>query len=397
MAMNLNFTSEELQFQREVRSFLAENLPPHIIEGTANNGSVFVEKDIALEWQAILVEKGWAVPQWPPEHGGTDWTPAQKYIFSKECYAAGAPMLIPLGLLMLAPVIMAFGTEEQKAQYLPKILNGEHYWCQGYSEPSSGSDLASLKLKAEADGDDYVVNGSKIWTTHAHLADHIFCLVRTSNEGRPQQGISFLLIDMDTPGVTVEPILTMAGDHEVNQVFFDNVRVPQSNRIGEENKGWSYAKYLLEFERGGGFSAHRIRHELLNLRKLIADTKADNPEFDANDDIERDVARIAIDLKALEITELRILSDVGGGGNPGPESSILKVSSVQLEQSINALAVEVLGYRGFVMNPVPEGNPVREDYLSSVVPRYLNNRAASIFGGSQEIQRNIIAKLVLQL
>ena len=252
---------------------------PHIIEGAANNGSVFVEKDIALQWQAILVEKGWAVPQWPVEYGGTDWTPAQKYIFSKECYHAGAPMLIPLGLLMLAPVIMAFGTEQQKAEYLPKILHGEHYWCQGYSEPGAGSDLASLKLKAEADGDHYIVNGSKIWTTHAHVADHIFCLVRTDNSGKPQHGISFLLIDMDSPGVTVEPIITMAGDHEVNQVFFDNVRVPMANRIGEENKGWSYAKYLLEFERGGGFSAHRIRHELDHLRQLMRDARRDNTRF----------------------------------------------------------------------------------------------------------------------
>jgi acyl-CoA dehydrogenase len=395
--MNLDFSADELQFQHEVRQFLAENLPVHIIEATANNGSVFVEKDIALEWQAILVKKGWAVPQWPVEHGGTGWTPAQKYIFSKECYHAGAPMLIPLGLLMLAPVIMAFGTEQQKSEYLPKILHGEHYWCQGYSEPGAGSDLASLKLKAEADGDHYIVNGSKIWTTHAHLADHIFCLVRTDNSGKPQHGISFLLIDMATPGVSVEPIITMAGDHEVNQVFFDNVRVPKANRIGEENQGWSYAKYLLEFERGGGFSAHRIRHELEHLQQLIAGAKAENPDFDRHGEVERRVARAEIDLKALEITELRILSSVSGGGNPGPESSILKLAATRLEQEINEMAVEVLGYAGFVMNPVAGGNPVRADYLSSVVPRYLNNRAASIFGGSQEIQRNIIAKLVLGL
>ncbi|MEZ5571498.1 MAG: acyl-CoA dehydrogenase family protein [Halioglobus sp.] len=395
--MNLNFSTEELQFQQDVRQFLKENLPPHIIAGTARNGSVFVEKDIALEWQAILVKKGWAVPQWPAEHGGTDWTPAQKYIFSKECYHAGAPMLIPLGLLMLAPVIMAFGTEQQKAQYLPKILHGEHYWCQGYSEPGAGSDLASLKLKAESDGDHYLVNGSKIWTTHAHLADHIFCLVRTDNSGKPQQGISFLLIDMDTPGVTVEPIITMAGDHEVNQVFFDNVRVPKSNRIGEENEGWRYAKYLLEFERGGGFSAHRIRHELENLRQLMREAKRDNANFDRHGDMARRVARVEIDLKALEITELRILSALSGGGNPGPESSIMKLSATRLEQEINELSVEALGYASFVMNPVAGGNPVRVDYTSSVVPRYLNNRAASIFGGSQEIQRNIIAKMVLGL
>ena len=395
--MNLNFSDEELHFQREVRQFLAENLPSNIIEGTANNASVFVEKDIALQWQDILVKKGWAVPEWPVEHGGTDWTATQKYIFSKECYHAGAPMLIPLGLLMLAPVIMAFGTDEQKAKYLPKILSGEHYWCQGYSEPGSGSDLASLKLKAEADGDHYIVNGSKIWTTHAHLSDHIFCLVRTDNSGKPQAGISFLLIDMAAPGVVVEPIITMAGDHEVNQVFFDNVRVPMANRIGEENQGWSYAKYLLEFERGGGFNAHRIRHELDHLRGLLRDAKNCSVAFDKEGALARRVARIEIDLKALEITELRILSSVSDGGNPGPESSIMKLSATRIEQEINELSVDILGYDSFVMNPITGGNPVRADYVSSVVPRYLNNRAASIFGGSQEIQRNIIAKMVLGL
>jgi acyl-CoA dehydrogenase len=395
--MDLSFTEQELAFQQEVRQFLAESLPADIIEATTNNGSVFVEKDIALQWQAILVEKGWAVPQWPTEHGGTDWSPAQKYLFSKECYLAGAPMLIPLGLLMLAPVIMAFGSEQQKSELLPKILSGEHYWCQGYSEPGAGSDLASLKLKAEPDGDDYIVNGSKLWTTHAHLADHIFCLVRTDNSGKPQHGISFLLVDMATPGVTVTPIVTMAGDLEVNQVFFDNVRVPQSNRIGEENKGWQYAKYLLEFERGGGFSAPKIQHELQQLCAMASQARQDVAGFDANGEIARRIARLEIDLKALEITELRILCAVSGGGNPGPESSILKLNSTRIGQEVNELAVEVLGYQGFPMNPIAGGNPVRTDFTSSVVPRYLNNRAASIFGGSQEVQRNIIAKMVLGL
>ncbi len=395
--MDLKFTPQEHAFQQEVRQFLAAKLPPHIVEATANNSSVFVEKEIALEWQAILVEQGWAVPQWPVEHGGVQWTPAQKYIFSKECYLAGAPMLIPLGLLMLAPVIMAFGSEEQKTEFLPKILSGEHYWCQGYSEPGAGSDLASLKLKAEPDGDDYIVNGSKIWTTHAHLADHIFCLVRTDSSGKPQHGISFLLIDMNTPGVSVAPILTMAGDHEVNQVFFDNVRVPKKNRIGQENQGWNYAKYLLEFERGGGFSAPRIKHELQRLYSLVARARHSIADFDASGEIARRIARLEIDLKALEITELRILSAVSGGGNPGPESSILKLNSTRLEQQINELSVDVLGYEGLPMNPIEGGSPNRPDFISSVVPRYLNNRAASIFGGSQEVQRNIIAKMVLGL
>ena len=395
--MDLKFSEQELAFQQEVRQFLADNLTQEIVDTTARNASVFVEKDLALEWQSILVKKGWAVPQWPAEHGGTDWTPAQKYIFSRECYRAGAPMLIPLGLLMLAPVIMAFGSEQQKHEILPKILSGEQYWCQGYSEPGAGSDLASLKLKADADDDDYIVNGSKIWTTHAHMADHIFCLVRTDNSGRPQQGISFLLIDMNSPGVTVEPIITMAGDHEVNQVFFDNVRVPQSNRIGEENKGWTYAKYLLEFERGGGFAGPLVQHELARLQQLYRDTQAAVHNFDSSGDLQRKIARIEIDLKALEITELRILSAVSGGGNPGPESSILKLNTTRLEQEINQLSVDILGYSALELNPVEGGSPYRPDPTSAVLPRYLNNRAASIFGGSQEVQRNIIAKMVLGL
>ena len=324
--MDLQFSEQELAFQLEVREFLANNLPAHIIDSAKRNGGVFMEQKEALQWQEVLVNKGWAVPQWPVEHGGTDWTPAQKYLFSKECYHAGAPMLIPLGLLMLAPVIMAFGNDEQKAEYLPKILSGEHYWCQGYSEPGSGSDLASLSLKAESDGDDYIVNGSKIWTTHAHFASHIFCLVRTDNSVKPQAGISFLLIDMKTEGIVVDPIITMADDHELNQVFFEDVRVPKANRIGDENKGWTYAKYLLEFERGGGFSAHRIKHEINMLKTLLADLQQSNPALNATGDISRKLSRIEIDLKSLEITELRILSALSAGGNPGAESSIMKLT-----------------------------------------------------------------------
>jgi acyl-CoA dehydrogenase len=395
--MDLQFSEQELAFQLEVREFLANNLPAHIIDSAKRNGGVFMEQKEALQWQEVLVNKGWAVPQWPVEHGGTDWTPAQKYIFSKECYHAGAPMLIPLGLLMLAPVIMAFGNDEQKAEYLPKILSGEHYWCQGYSEPGSGSDLASLSLKAESDGEDYIVNGSKIWTTHAHFASHIFCLVRTDNSVKPQAGISFLLIDMKTEGIVVDPIITMADDHELNQVFFEDVRVPKANRIGDENKGWTYAKYLLEFERGGGFSAHRIKHEINMLKTLLTDLQQSNPALNGTGGISRKLARIEIDLKSLEITELRILSALSAGGNPGAESSIMKLTTVRLEQAVNELMAEVTGYHGFAMNKPDDGTPYRENDIATVVPRYLNNRASSIFGGSQEVQRNIIAKMVLGL
>lgn len=399
--MDLSFTPEELAFQAEVRRFLEQNLPEHIREATARTPTVFVEKDIALEWQSILVERGWAVPNWPVEWGGTGWSAAERYIFTRECYLAGAPLLIPMGLLMLAPVLIAFGTEAQKSHYLPRILSGEHYWCQGYSEPGSGSDLASLKLKAVREGEHYRLNGSKIWTTHAHHADHIFCLVRTDNSGRPQQGISFLLIDMATPGVTVEPIITMAGDHEVNQVFFDDVLVPVENRVGDEGQGWEIAKYLLEFERGGGMSAHLRQHELDALKAMVVELQSSDECFDPHGRIAREIGRIEIDIRALEVTELRILSALAGGGAPGAESSVLKISSVEVEQAIQQLAVEALGYHALpaptVATSLAEQAIFGPDFAAPVVPRYLNGRAASIFGGSAEIQRNIIARAVLGL
>ncbi len=399
--MDLTFSEEDLAFQAQVRAFLDAKLPAHIVEAAARTPTVFVDKDIALEWQAILVEQGWAVPNWPVEWGGTGWSAAQRYIFTRECYLAGAPLLIPMGLLMLAPVLMAFGTEAQKNRYLPKILSGEHYWCQGYSEPGSGSDLASLKLKAVREGEHYRLNGSKLWTTHAHFADHIFCLVRTDNSGRPQQGISFLLVDMATPGLTVDPIVTMAGDHEVNQVFFDDVLVPVENRVGEEGQGWEIAKYLLEFERGGGMSAHLRLHELQALQAMVADLKSRDPEFDAGQRIARAIARIEIDIRALEMTELRILATLAEGGTPGAESSVLKISSVEIEQAIQELAVKALGYHALpapaVATRTAEQALFGPDYAAPVVPRYLNGRAASIFGGSAEIQRNIIARAVLGL
>ena len=399
--MNLEFTTDELAFQTEVRDFLDSALPEHIREAAERTPTVFVAKDIAMEWQAILVDKGWAVPSWPVEWGGVTWSPTERYIFTMECYRAGAPMLIPLGLGMLAPVLLAFGTDAQREEYLPKMLSGEHYWCQGYSEPSSGSDLASLKLKADNKGDHYLVNGSKLWQTHAQFADHIFCLVRTDRSGKPQQGISFLLIAMDTPGVTVEPIITMARDHEVNQVFFENVKVPIANLVGEEGKGWSYAKYLLEFERGGGMSAHSREQDLNHLKSIVVKMTAENPDFNSDGLITREISRLEIEIKALEMTELRTLAKLAGGGNPGAESSILKLTTVDIEQRTHQLAMEVIGYHGLAAEPVAlvaaEQNAVGPDYAAPVVPTYLNSRAASIFGGSQEVQRNIIAKAVLGL
>ncbi|MEM1114392.1 MAG: acyl-CoA dehydrogenase family protein [Pseudomonadota bacterium] len=399
--MDLDFSPDDLAFQEEVRAFFRDKLPPHIKEATERTPTVFVEKDISLEWQAILVEKGWAVPRWPAEWGGTDWTPTQHYIFTRESYLSCAPMVVPLGIGMLAPVLLAYGTEEQKAEYLPKMLSGEHYWCQGYSEPGSGSDLASLKLKAENKGDHYLVNGSKLWQTHAHHADHIFCLVRTDDSGRPQQGISFLLMELDSPGIKVDPIMTMGGQHEVNQVFFDDVKVPIANRVGEEGQGWEIAKYLLQFERGGGMSAHMRLHHLDRVSTMLADIQADEPDFDADGRFAREIARLDIDIRALEMTELRVMAAMAEGDPPGAESSVLKVTSVQIEQGIHQLAVDLIGYHGLsapeVATLLAEQATFGPDYAAPVVPTYLNGRAASIFGGSQEVQRNIIAKAVLGL
>ncbi len=391
--MDLEFTQEELAFQQEVRSFLQENYPAHIKRATARTPTVFVDKGPSMEWQAILAEKGWAVPGWPEEFGGTGWSATQKYLYAMECAKAGTPPYNPMAISLLAPVLFGFGTDEQKQKYLPKIVSGEHYWCQGFSEPGSGSDLASLKLKAENKGDHYLVNGSKLWQTHAQFADHIFCLVRTDNSGRKQEGISFLLIEMDRPGITVEPIITMGMDHEVNQVFFEDVQVPIENRVGDEGEGWKCAKHLLTFERGGGTSAHIRRADIEHLKEIVADMQADDPDFNKDGRYDRTIAKLEIDLKGLEITELRVLSEFAQGGNPGALSSVLKITTVNIEQRTHQLAVDVLGYHALPFKQ----DDVGPEYAAPVVPTYLNSRAASIFGGSAEVQRNIIAKAVLGL
>ena len=399
--MNLELDAEDLAFQQEVRAFLRENLPERLVEATRLTTTVFVDRDVALEWQGILARRGWAVPAWPPEWGGTGWSATQRHIFDLECYRAGAPRLVPLGLGMLAPVLLAFGTEEQKRHYLPKILSGEHYWCQGYSEPGSGSDLASLQLRAERRGDHYVLNGSKLWTTHAHFADHIFCLVRTDGGGKPQQGISFLLVPLDLPGIDVRPIVTMGLSHEVNQVFFEDVEVPAANLVGEEGKGWGYAKYLLEFERGGGATAALRQHDLDALKALVAEMLAKDPGFDTDLQFRTRIARLEIETRALGMTELRVLATLTAGGNPGAESSVLKIATVDVEQGIHELAIDLIGHAALVCtsevsNSAPGGNGVPAA-AAGFVGRYLNGRAASIFGGSHEVQRNIIAKSVLGL
>jgi alkylation response protein AidB-like acyl-CoA dehydrogenase len=400
--MDLTFSEADEAFRADVRSFIEEKLSPEMRERAIRTTTVFADKDLAMEWQRILVEKGWAVPAWPVEHGGIDWSVTQKYIFSEECARARAPGLIPLGLRMLAPVLIRYGTEEQKAHYLPKILSGEHYWCQGYSEPGSGSDLSSLKCAAIKDGDDYLINGTKIWTTHAHFADHIFCLVRTDASGKPQAGITFLLIPMDSPGVSVEPIITLAGDHEVNQVFFDDVRVPQANRLGPENEGWTVAKVLLEFERGGGGSTPGLKVALDELRAIAQLECADGVPLLDDPDFRGKVDLCEIRIRALEFAELASLARMSRGETPGPASSLAKNTSVDINQRLQTLKLEAIQYYGlphanFISLEHGDQPWVGPDYAETVTPKYLNSRAASIYGGSQEVQKNIIAKAVLGL
>ncbi len=400
--MNIEFSEQDEAFRAEVRAFLDEHLTEEMREEARRCTTVFSDKDLALKWQLILAEKGWAVPAWPEEHGGPGWSITQKYIFNEECAKAGAPGLIPLGLRMLAPVLFKYGTQEQKDYYLPRMLSGEHYWCQGYSEPGSGSDLSSLKTTAVKDGDDYIVNGTKIWTTHAHFADHIFCLVRTNPDVKPQAGISFLLIPMDLPGIKVDPIITMAADHEVNQVFFDDVRVPQSNRLGPENEGWTVAKYLLEFERGGGAATAKLKVALDELKTLAAEEHNGQSPLIEEDYFRDAISDIEVSVNGLELIELMNLERLSRGESPGASSSVLKNTGVELDQRISTLQLEAVQYYG-----VPHANLISlngysdpwvgPEYAETVVPHYLNKRAASVYGGSKEVQKNIIAKAVLGL
>ena len=393
--MNLEFTAADQAFRDEVRAFLHDNLTPELAAAGRKATSVFIEPEYTLAWQAKLNERGWVAPHWPKEYGGPGFTETQKAIVAAEFAAAGAPSLSPMGLSMVGPCIIGYGTPEQKAHYLPRLLNGEDYWCQGYSEPGSGSDLASLQLKAERDGDDYVLNGTKIWTTHAHHANKMFCLVRTRTEGKPQTGITFLLLDMKTPGIKVDPIRTMTGEHEFNQVFFDDVRVPVSGRLGEENDGWTVAKYLLEFERGGGTSAG-VKAALERLRRYRIMKGIDDPI------LAKKLEQVSIKVEALLMTEHRIVASLSAGASPGPAASILKAQRTELMQQVDEIGIEMAGIFAGVYEPdswlpTPNTAPVGPDELAVAMPRYLNDRAASIYGGSNEIQRNIVAKAVLRL
>jgi len=394
--MRMELSAGDLAFRDEVRTFLDEALTPQLREAGRLTTSVFTDREWSAPWHEALYQRGWVAPSWPVEYGGTGWSELQRYIFASECAAAGAPSLAPMGLRMCGPVLMRYGRPAQKAFYLPRILSGEDYWCQGYSEPGAGSDLASLQLQAVSDGDDYVLSGSKLWTTHAQFANRMFCLVRTSAAGKPQARITFLLLDMDTPGLSVRPIITLAGDHEVNQVFFEDVRVPKSSRVGEENAGWTVAKYLLEFERGGAFAAGLKA----SMRRLRSVARVGEPSLAADPAYARKLAEAEIELTAIEITEQRVMSALAAGGNPGPASSMLKMRGTEAMQRLDELAVEAAAYYGFVEQRAartPGGNipPVGPAEHLTAMPRYLNDRAASIYGGSNEIQRNIMAHLVL--
>lgn len=399
--MQLEFSVDEEAFRLEVREFVAEQYPDDIrqkmLAGAAPNKSDYVT------WQQILHRKGWIAPRWPTEFGGTGWTPTQCYIFEEEITAASTPRVMPFGLTMLGPVLMAFGSDEQKQQYLPSILDSSTWWCQGYSEPDAGSDLANLKTQAVVDGDHYIVNGSKIWTTYAHYADKMFCLVRTSSDGRKQLGISFLLIDMDDPGVEVVPIITNNGLHVVNQVFLKNVRVPRANLVGEEGAGWTIAKYLLGHERTVIAGVAASKQQMRRLKSIAGQELSEGDPLWHDARFRDRVAETEIDLLALEQTNLRVLCDESAGRGPGPEASLLKIRGTEIQQQITELMAETVGYYGLpydktvLMEGWGDLSPVGPDYAAPLLPHYFDWRKSSIYGGSNEIQKNIIAKAVLGL
>ena len=396
--MDLEFSRADFDFQIEVRRWIDENWPQEMRKQR------HLRKEDHIYWQQALYERGWAGLNWPEEHGGPALTPTQRYLFDLEMSAAGTPGILPFGQSMVAPVIMAYGTEEQKDRYLPDILASRVWWCQGYSEPGSGSDLASLRTKAILSGEHYIVNGTKTWTTLGQHADMIFCLVRTSDEDIQQKGISFLLIDMHSPGIDVQPIITIdnppEGHQEINMVHFTDVKVPTANLIGEEGKGWTYAKYLLEFERGNAYS-HGLKAALESIRVMAASEEDGNgTNMTQNRIFKRKLAATEIAISAMEFTELRILSSLATGKNVGPESSLLKCKGTELQQELTELAAEAAGnYVTPFSNPAPGSNdePIGSEVANASAPNYFNTRKVSIYAGSNEIQRNIMAKLVLGL
>ena len=396
--MDLEFTDELRHFQREVRAVIEERLPADI--RTKVERFLALGKDDYLRWQDILAERGWLVYSWPVEHGGTGWSPVQGYIFEEEMGRARAPRIIPFGPKMVGPVIWTFGNEAQKAKYLPAIARNETWWCQGYSEPDAGSDLASLRTRAVRDGDHYVVNGTKTWTTGAHWADMMFCLVRTDTEVKPQEGISFLLLDMRDPGVEVRPIVTMDGGREINTVYLTDVKVPVENRIGEENRGWTYAKFLLGHERFGIARLSESKARLAYLSEIARRHRVGGALLADDTDFMRSVAETEIELTALEFTELRALMSAEQGEAPGVEANMLKIRGTEVQQKISEMLMKAMGY--YALPHVHEAMeygwneaPIGPEYASGLAPAYFNMRKTTIYGGTNEIQRNIIARMVL--
>jgi alkylation response protein AidB-like acyl-CoA dehydrogenase len=395
--MDLDFLPEHAEFRKEVRDWIEANYPAET-RRKQEAGEHLGKEDI-LAWHRTLHKKGWLTPSWPVEYGGTGWDSVRKYIFSEELARAQTSQT-SFGLGMIGPVLYTFATPEQKEKFLPGTMNGDIWWCQGYSEPGAGSDLAGLSTRAVRDGDHYIVNGQKTWTTQGHFADWGFFLVRTDPDAKKQEGISFLLIDMKSPGITVRPIITIEGGHEVNDVFLDNVRVPVANLIGEENKGWTVAKYLLGHERTGIAGVARSKRGIERLRELAAAELADDAQPLIKDsDFRRKVAELEVDLAALEYTELRSLASESKGKGPGPEASLLKVKGTEVGQRLTELTLEAAAHYGA---PYSRGlgdnvGPIGPDYAGKAAPTYFNMRKTSIFGGSNEIQRNIIAKAVLGL
>ena len=397
--MDFQLSAGDIAFRDEVRRFLDASLPDDLREAGRQCAGIYSDYPIAIRWFRILAKQGWSTPGWPVEWGGTGWSVIQHYIFSRELAAANAPPLTPNSTHMVGPVVIAFGTDEQKSHYLPRIQSGDDWWAQGYSEPGSGSDLASLQCAAVRDGDHYVINGSKIWTTHAHWSNKMFCLVRTDRTGKPQQGISFLLFDITLPGITISPIISLAGDHEVNQVFFENVRVPVSALLGRENDGWSVAKYLLQHERGTAWAPTlRARFDRLT-RAARATGSGTGAMLFADAAIRSKLADTAAALDALEATELRVISALSMGAPVGVLPSQMKTQGSELRQRLTELAVEIGGAAsterpGAGQDVRRNDDLVREEAMLGM-SMYLNDRAASIYAGSNEIQRNIIAKALI--
>ena len=397
--MDIQFTPAEVAFREEVRAFLRDRLPADIA-ARGRLGKRFNKED-QVTWMRLLNERGWLAASWPVEFGGTGWGAVEKHIFDEECYAFGAPWIVPFGVNMVAPVIIKFGTPEQQARFLPRILSAEDWWCQGYSEPGAGSDLAAVKMRAVRDGDHYMVNGQKTWTTLAHYADWIFCLVRTDPEAQQQRGISFLLIDMKSPGITVRPIITLDGEHEVNEVFFDNVRVPVDNLVGEENKGWTCAKYLLTHERTSIAGIGQAKQMLARLKHIASQEQCDGLPLIDDIQLRMQIVELEIQLMAIEMSNLRIVAAARDGGVPGTESSFLKIKGSEIRQAITYLMSKTLGpyampYVEEELGYVKQADVYR-DYSTTPASQYLDMRKTSVYGGSNEIQKNIIAKMILEL